>query len=268
MSTSFFFLFPAQFLHDGRQVTKGTLRPTTVLLLFLRAGLWVLLASLLAGSLTSLQPTRPWGQGGLWKQWRAWISFSTACGLQLMAVLRALCCGFRAAFGLMAFKLPRIMHEPEKSQSLRDFWGRRWNRMVADTLKRELYGRLAGCGFGFATSSTLTFAASAALHCYPLLVACAVHADDLLGRCIGRCFSVCLFFVVHAILLLVERGVGVSRKRFEACAHVSVLRSTWVAVCLFATAPLVVVPFCFEFMGMEGSDSNPGLILHAPRSNS
>jgi membrane bound O-acyltransferase family protein len=120
---------------------------------------------------------------------------------------------------------PPVMHaHPILSQSLREFWGRRWNRVVGNWLFGTFFRPFAARGrprLGMAA----TFAASAALHLYFTWAAVGLRWGLLMA----------VFFLLQIPLLLLEARWGEARWRPP-------LRRIWTLGWLALTSPLFVAP--------------------------
>jgi hypothetical protein len=120
---------------------------------------------------------------------------------------------------------PPVMHaHPILSQSLREFWGRRWNRVVGNWLFGTFFRPFAARGrprLGMAA----TFVASAALHLYFTWAAIGLGWGLLMA----------VFFLLQIPLLLLEARWGQARWRAP-------LRRIWTLGWLALTSPLFVAP--------------------------
>jgi hypothetical protein len=106
--------------------------------------------------------------------------------------------GIRAALGR---PVDGLQERPMLSASLAEFWGRRWNRLVARNLARGFFRPL--CRRGWPALGVLAaFAASGVMHAVPVLAA------GPLPRSIGPAVVVMFFFILHAALVLAERALG------------------------------------------------------------
>lgn len=133
---------------------------------------------------------------------------------------------FRAAMGALGaagMRHEEVFCEPWRMSDLADFWGRRWNRFVGDTLAVEVFRPLA-LHLGRGGAVLLTFFMSGVLH--EVLLGVAANAPD------GRYMA---FFLAQGVAVLVSsalfpgRGRGVGSRLGRRLA-------AWGA--LLATAPL------------------------------
>ena len=93
----------------------------------------------------------------------------------------------------------KIMHNhPLLSTSLAEFWGVRWNPVVAKLLQKAVYYPLNNLGLTRSLCVLCVLIASAILHGLPHYF----HSYDLVGA-----LRVASFFVVQAPLLLIQRAV-------------------------------------------------------------
>lgn len=127
-------------------------------------------------------------------------------------------------YGLGGVALPRINDFPIRSLTLAEFWGRRWNRVVAGWLRDYLFFPLAR-----RKQATLgicaAFAGSTVLHFWIAWVP--------LDRAGGLMMA--SFFVVHGALMLVERRLDVEAWPRER-------RRRWTIAWLLLSSPLFVEP--------------------------
>jgi hypothetical protein len=120
--------------------------------------------------------------------------------------------------------LPRINDEPIRSTTLAEFWGRRWNRVVAGWLRDYLFFPLAR-----RRKATLgicaAFAGSTILHFWIAWVPLNVEGGVLMAS----------FFVVQGVALLLERRLRVERRRPAG-------RRGWTIAWMLLSSPLFVEP--------------------------
>ena len=133
----------------------------------------------------------------------------------------------RAVYRLFGVEVPPLHDDPIVSRSLAEFWGRRWNLMVERMLHDHAFrpvARRAGVG----AAVLAAFGASALLHFW------------LLMRSGGLAMAVSMggFFLVHGVLVLVERAIGV--RRFPRW-----LGHVWTVTALLATLPLFLPPLLY-----------------------
>jgi hypothetical protein len=123
------------------------------------------------------------------------------------------------------FRIPKQHDSPVLATSVSEFWSRRWNVNVRDWLARNCHRPLARRGH--ATVGVLfAFAASAMLHFWFIVVALGAFLAAIMAS----------FFVLHALFVLVEGKVGVSRWPIG-------LRRAWTIALLVGSSPLFVEPF-------------------------
>lgn len=128
------------------------------------------------------------------------------------------------AYGLGGIGLPRINDAPIRSTTLAEFWGRRWNRVVAGWLRDYLF-------LHFARRRQVTrgvcvaFAGSTILHFWIAWVPLDVEAGLMMGS----------FFVVHGLALVLERRLGVDR-------WTRARQRAWTIAWLLLSSPLFVEP--------------------------
>jgi hypothetical protein len=150
-------------------------------------------------------------------RWAAGAAFAVATAEALDALVRA-------AFRLAGYAVAPLQRAPLRSTSLREFWGRRWNRVAQGWLSEQVFAPVAR-RHGAAAGTLAAFGASAALHAYLLLAA--------LGP--GPAAAWAAFFALHGALVLGERRLGVAGWRPG-------LARAWTLSALAATAPLFVEP--------------------------
>jgi hypothetical protein len=128
------------------------------------------------------------------------------------------------AYGLGGIGLPRINDAPIRSTTLAEFWGRRWNRVVAGWLRDYLFLPLAR-----RRQATLgvcaAFAGSTIIHFWIAWVPLDLAAGLLMGS----------FFVVHALALLLERRLAVA-------GWPRAWQRGWTIAWLLLSSPLFVEP--------------------------
>jgi hypothetical protein len=139
------------------------------------------------------------------------------------------------AYGLGGVALPRINDAPIRSTLLAEFWGRRWNRVVAGWLRDYLFLPLARRrrpSLGVCAA----FAGSTILHFWIAWVPLDLEAGLLMGS----------FFVTQGAALLLERRLGVER---WSRARQRAWTSAWLQLC----SPLFVEPALRIYFAWAGS---------------
>jgi hypothetical protein len=164
------------------------------------------------------------GPARWWVRWSCGACFCYA----YVEVLHSL---LLIAYRLAGVALPRINDFPIRSATLVEFWGRRWNRVVAGWLRDYLFFPLARRGAPGA-GVCLAFAASTALHFWLAFVALDLRGGLLMAS----------FFVVQAVAILLERRLGVTR---WPPGH----RRAWAIAWLLASSPLFVEPALLIWFG-------------------
>jgi hypothetical protein len=157
------------------------------------------------------------GAAALALRWGAAAAF-------VLAVADALDGLVRAAFRAGGTALRTLHRAPLRAVTLREFWGRRWNRVVQAWLSEHAFVPVAR-RHGAAAGTLAAFGASAVLHAYLLLAALGPGAAAAWGT----------FFVIHGGLVLAEARLGVARWRPP-------LARAWTLGALAVTAPLFVEP--------------------------
>lgn len=131
----------------------------------------------------------------------------------------------RAWVGAFGFYCEPLHRAPIRSASLTEFWGVRWNRVIGAYLRDHAFRPLLR--YTNPTLATLlAFALSALLHAYPMWVGLGVR---------GASFAAA-FFMVHGVLLTIERYGGVARWPRP-------LGRAFVIACFLLTMPLFAEPF-------------------------
>jgi alginate O-acetyltransferase complex protein AlgI len=124
-----------------------------------------------------------------------------------------------AAWQLAGFASRQPFAAPQKSESLAEFWGRRWNRPFSELMRKTLYGPLAGRGLPDAAMFA-AFLLSGLLH----ELAISVPARAGYGRPTA-------YFIVQGLFVLAERRwPSPSRARLR----------TWLGI--LVPVPLLLVP--------------------------
>jgi hypothetical protein len=138
--------------------------------------------------------------------------------------------GVHAAFGVV---VPPILDRPLTSVSVREFWGRRWNRTVSAWLRRYAFEPLARRGYG-AAGVIAGFGISAAFHFYIVVVP--------LGW--APALVMAAFFVAQIPLVALERALPRSTPRSA--------RRAFAIAALLGTSPLFTLPFTAILRGGGG----------------
>ena len=125
--------------------------------------------------------------------------------------------------GCLGAALPPISDAPQRSTSLAEFWGRRWNPVIAGVLKERCFTPMARRGA--ARGLLATFALSGVLHFY----IGAMALDWPMALSLGG------FFLAQPPLLLAERGLGVRR-------WPPVAGWLWTLAALAVLSPLILEP--------------------------
>jgi hypothetical protein len=130
--------------------------------------------------------------------------------------------GIAALFGVA---LPPVHVAPSRSQTLSEFWGRRWNVVISGWLRAHCYAPLARLGLPRA-GVLAAFLASALIHVYPTYIA--------IGA--GPAAAIAGFFLAHGALMVIEARLRVRRWRRGR-------RVAYVYSALAVTAPLFTEAF-------------------------
>lgn len=139
--------------------------------------------------------------------------------------------GVRAVYRAAGVVVPRQQLVPIASRSVREFWGKRWNRAVGAWLRAHCFLPFARRG-QVRTGLVAAFSASAVFHAYFTLVA--------VGWTMALAMTV--FFLVQGAFVLVELRVGVARWR-PALAH------AWTIVGVLGCSPLFIEPILRILLG-------------------
>jgi hypothetical protein len=113
---------------------------------------------------------------------------------------------------------------PVAARSLRDFWGKRWNRAVSAWLYRFIFLPLAH-RHHLSLGLICVFLVSAAMHAWLPLVALGASAA----------FSMGAFFCLQGVFILAE-------DRLHVCAWPIPLARVWTLTILLLTSPLFIYP--------------------------
>ena len=124
----------------------------------------------------------------------------------------------------LGLELPRINDFPILSTTLVEFWGRRWNRVVAQWLRDYFFYPLARRKHA-TLGVCAAFGVSTLVHFWVSWVPLGLWAG----------ISMASYFVVHAIGLLLERALRVAGWPPAA-------RRLWTGVWIFGASPLFVEP--------------------------
>jgi hypothetical protein len=129
----------------------------------------------------------------------------------------------RFCFSVAGASMNSIHRTPIAASSLRNFWGRRWNRMVSGWLNTFIFLPLARRhrpGLGL----TCAFLMSAAMHAWLVVGLGAVPA-----------LSMAIFFSLQSLLIWVEDRLCVQ-------AWPTPLARAWTVFILLGLSPLIVIP--------------------------
>jgi hypothetical protein len=165
-------------------------------------------------------------------------------GLHFYALLEAADAGFRALFTALGLRARPLQARPYLSVTLAEFWGRRWNREVGRWIHRTCFLPLARRGWP-ALGVLAGFAWSATFHGAAAWAAAGPTAAAVMAS----------FFLAHGVLLLAERGLGVSHWPRWA-GHI------WVVAVFVVTVPLFAEPL-LQLMGVPPS----GATTHLPTTH-
>jgi hypothetical protein len=155
--------------------------------------------------------------------WRVPIAL-VASAIGMLVTMDALSALDRALLRMFGIETPAVQDAPIRSRSITEFWGRRWNRAVGAWLRKHCFAPLARRKrpvLGVLAS----FAASAAIHFWPVLVAVGWEMASRMAA----------FFVVQALLVLLEARWGAARWP-PLAGH------AWTIAWMLATSPLFMVP--------------------------
>ncbi len=155
-------------------------------------------------------------------------------GLHFYALLEAADAGFRTLFTALGLRARPLQARPYLSVTLAEFWGRRWNREVGRWIHRTCFRPLVRRGWP-ALGVLVGFAWSATFHGAAAWAAAGPTAGAVMAS----------FFLAHGILLLAERGLGVSHWPRWA-GH------TWVIAMFIVTVPLFAEPL-LQLLGLPPS---------------
>jgi hypothetical protein len=140
----------------------------------------------------------------------------------------------RGTYALFGVRIAPILDQPLRSVTVREFWGRRWNRTVADWLRHHAFAPLARAGAPGA-GVVASFGLSALFHAYIVLVP--------LGP--GPAAMMASFFLAQIPIVFVER-------RFLSGPPRAVKRLAAIAL-LLGSSPLFTLPFTAVLLGPDGS---------------
>ena len=164
------------------------------------------------------------GRGGLLLRW--------ACGAVKFAASMYILDGlYRLPLLAMGKSVPAALQNPQSSNTVAEFWSRRWNLVIGGMLREGIFEPCRRWGLNGHLAAALTFVTSGLLHVVPMVLS---------RQPIDVCACMFLFFVAQIPLLAVERALG--------------LRGTaWVWLALAAVAPLFVESFlrCFDPDGAD-----------------
>jgi hypothetical protein len=127
--------------------------------------------------------------------------------------------------------------QPLRARTLEEFWGRRWNRLVAGFYRACVFVPLAP-RIGAHAAALMAFLASAIYHFVPIASAAGFRSGAVMA----------LFFLLHGGLVALERLLGVARLPVLA-------QRVWTWACFLMTLPLFVEPLLYAWSSTLGSRS-------------
>ena len=146
------------------------------------------------------------------------------CGMMVLDV------AYRSAALVFTWRLLETsMNRPLASKTLAEFWGVRWNRVVQSMLSGAIYKPCTKLGMPRWAAVFLTFAGSALLHVFPVVL-----ANGVQSKVVASAAQMSSFFLLQ-LLMLIERWWGIQG-------------AAWVtSATLVSALPLFVDPFlvCF-----------------------
>ncbi len=145
-------------------------------------------------------------------------------GAVVYAGMEALTEALRLLHRLAGIDVPALQDRPLLSTSIREFWGRRWNRPVSGWLAEFVFAPVTARS-GTTEGLVATFVASGILHAWVFVAAVGWIAAMLAG----------LFFLFQGVFVLMESLVGIRRASLP-------LQRLWTLGLLALTSPLFVDP--------------------------
>ena len=162
----------------------------------------------------------------------AWQQDGLRLAARWSAGLVAVYCSADGAVSLMVlvgralgWRFPPMHRDPILSRTVSELWSQRWNRVVHDWLERRIFKPLLRRGASAWLAASAAFLVSATLHAWLAGVAVGAWAGAAMGA----------FFIVQVLLVLVERALGLPRRRTTGVR-------IWALVAVIATTPLFVDP--------------------------
>lgn len=149
--------------------------------------------------------------------------------IALYGYVDALASGLRALLGALGFSVAPLQLHPVLSESIGEFWGRRWNRAVGEWLRMSCFAPVARA-HGVLAGTALAFVVSALIHVWPTWIAVGLEPALAMGS----------FFVVQGALVALESKLRVARWRRPA-------RLAWTWLGLLVPSPLFVIPLLMMF---------------------
>lgn len=128
-----------------------------------------------------------------------------------------------AGWRILGVRAPELFRSPYKSRSLKEFWGRRWNRAFSEMAALIAYRPLRE-KIGVRTAMVISFLLSGLLH--EIAISLPVHAGYGLPM---------LYFIVHAFAMYLEERCGFVQR---VIAH-PVFSHLWVMGLLILPLPLL-----------------------------
>ena len=168
---------------------------------------------------------------------------TTAGSLFTYGCLTAIDSAYRGSHVMAGLAVEPAMDAPWRSRTLREFWGRRWDRPMQRLLAATAFPVGRRCG-GPAVGVAATFALSAAIHCMGIMASGNVSARS--GLAMGA------FFALQAVFVLAEAAIGwepSSRRQVISNTSSSTGRQLLTLALVIGSAPLFVLPL-LEMVGL------------------
>lgn len=163
----------------------------------------------------------------------SWVLHYFFAACQAMMSLNFFGDVLRACWRVFGYDTPRLMCNPERSRSLREFWGQRWNSVIQNLLKSYVYKPLRRRGYRAAAAASMTFLASGAIHTYPIFVATLSPE---------KAAFMMLYFVIQLILVFFETSICGEKAHEEAQA----IHRVWTLAAVLLPSPLFLLPCNFS----------------------
>jgi D-alanyl-lipoteichoic acid acyltransferase DltB (MBOAT superfamily) len=151
---------------------------------------------------------------------RNWFLISTVNMFRFFHFISMAEAGYRLHLAKFGIRAPACFDNPWKSETVAEFWSKRWNMVIATQLRNVFYKPVVQWTNSKFKGALSVFAASSALHMIPVVS---------LGGSKAAITSTALFFLMQPALIWFESALKLKGKAWVNCA-------------MWSTAPLFSLP--------------------------